>query len=400
MGSSRSSASRSRSSERSLPEARRVIGERLRARWDEIEHELLAGVGAFSQDESVDPEYAMGLRDSVPVALEYGIECIESSERSAPLLPTSLYAQARLAARNGVKLDVVIKRYMGGFTLLDSFLEEVASDEGLVGTSAYKEIRRVSSVLIPKLITDIGEQYHDEIQKQATSPESGRVEQIRELLDGKPVDTTQFNYDFGGFHIGIVAKGPSVARTIKELAQALDCISIVFEPLDAPAFAWLGRRTPPDIDGMEELVSKHWPTESALAIGEIGKGQKGWRLSHLQAKAGFLVSLKRGGGFFRYRDDPFVVTLLHDHLLAESLRQMYLTPLEKEQDGGKKLFHTLRAYCAAEHNGASAAKALKVSRQTVPNHLRTVENRLGRPLSDCMAELEAALRLDELDNRV
>jgi PucR C-terminal helix-turn-helix domain len=391
VGSSRSSANRSRSSKPSLPEARQVIGERLKARKDEIEQELLAGVGAFSQDESVDPEYAVGLRDSVSVALDYGIECIESSERGAPLLPTSLYAQARLAARNGVKLDVVIKRYMGGYTLLDSFLEEVASDEGLVGTSAYREIRRVSSVLIPKLITDIGEQYHDEIQKQATSPESMRIKQVRSLLDGKPVDTTQFNYDFGGFHIGLVANGSSVARTIKGLAKALDCISMIFEPLDAPAFAWLNRRTPPDIGCVEELASKRWPTESSLAIGEIGEGRRGWRLSHLQAKAGFLVSLKRGGGFFRYGDDPFLATLLQDDLLAESLRQMYLIPLELGEES-TKLLRTLHVYFASGRNGAMAAKSLQVSRQTVINRLKAVEDRVGRPLSSCMAELETAMR--------
>ena len=222
MGSSRSSANRSRSSKPSLPEARQVIGERLRAQKNEIEQELLAGVGAFSQDESVDPEYAVGLMDSVSVALEYGIECIESSERSAPPLPTSLYAQARLAARNGVKLDTVIKRYVGGYTLLDVFLEEAAVTEGVIGSAAYGEIRRVSSMLIGQLITDIGDQYHDEIRKQATSPAAAQVKQVSELLEGKRVDMTQLHYDFDGFHIGLIAMGSGAASAIRGLAQALD----------------------------------------------------------------------------------------------------------------------------------------------------------------------------------
>lgn len=380
----------------SAAEARPLIGAHLRGRKGEIEQELLAQVDAFSRDDSVDPEYALGLRDSVSIALEYGFQCIESSELSAPPVPTPLYAQARLAARNGVELDTVLGRYFQGYTLLEAFVEEAAEAHGLVGSMASREIRRVSSALVRRLIGEIGEQYKDEVRKQASSPESTRIKQVRELLDGKPIDTTRFNYDFGSFHVGLVAKGPGVARAMKGLGEALDCISMVFEPPDAPTWAWLGRRTPPDISSMEELVSKHWPAESALAVGEIGKGLAGWRLTHHQASAGLLVSLKRSGGFFRYGDDPILAALLQDNLFAESLRQMYLVPLSKERDGGKKLIKTLRAYCVAKHNGASAAKALKVTRQTVMNRLRTVEDKLGRPLSGCMAELEAALRLDRL----
>jgi len=397
VGSPRSSASRSRSSKRSLPEARQVIGERLRARKEEIEQELLASVGAFSQDESVDPEYTVGLRDSVPVALEYGIECIESSERSAPPLPTSLYAQARLAARNGVKLDAVIERYVGGYTLLDVFLEEAAAAEGVLGSTAYSEIRRVSSTLIRRLIPDIGDQYDDEVQKLAASPESARIRQVRELLEGKPVDLTQFNYDFNGFHIGLVARGPGSDSAIKGLAKDLDCISLIIGPPDAPVWAWLGRRSKPDISAMETLVSEGWPSQSAVAVGEIGRGLGGWRLTHLQARAALLLSLKRGNCFSRYGDDPILAALLQDSLLTESFRQMYLAPLLSEPDGGANLLTTLRAYFAAERNAASAATVLDVTRQTVKNRLRVVEDKLGRSLAGCMAEVEAALRLTDVD---
>jgi len=49
-----------------------------------------------------------------------------------------------------------------------------------------------------------------------------------------------------------------------------------------------------------------------------------------------------------------------------------------------------------ERNVSSTAAALGVSRQTVSNRLRTIEERLARPLSDCAAEVDAALRLEEL----
>jgi hypothetical protein len=395
VGSSRSSANRSRSSERSLPEARQVIGERLRARRDEIEQELLASVDAFSQDESVDPEYAVGLRDSVSVALEYGIECIESSERSTPPLPTSLYAQARLAARNGVKLDTVLERYIAGYTLLDVFLEKAAVAERVIGSAAYSEMRRVSSMLIRRLIPDISNQYRDEIRRQAASPGSAQVKQISELLGGKPVDTAQLNYDFDGFHIGLIAMGSGAANVIRGLAQALDCIPLIADPPNSPVWAWLGRRVPPDISRLEKLISKRWPSKSSVAIGEIGSNLAGWRLSHHQAKAGFVLSVKRNSCFFRYGDDPLLATLVSNPLLAESFRQMYISPLMAVSDGAK-FRETLRAFFAANRNRASAAAALGVKRQTVAYRLKQAEKIIGYTLADRAAEIEVALRLDEL----
>ncbi|MBW8060448.1 MAG: hypothetical protein FVQ78_09030 [Solirubrobacterales bacterium] len=50
----------------------------------------------------------------------------------------------------------------------------------------------------------------------------------------------------------------------------------------------------------------------------------------------------------------------------------------------------------AGRNAASAAAALGVSRQTVGNHLGAIEARLGRSFSSCAAEIEAALRLEDL----
>jgi DNA-binding PucR family transcriptional regulator len=88
--------------------------------------------------------------------------------------------------------------------------------------------------------------------------------------------------------------------------------------------------------------------------------------------------------------------MLGDDLLTTSLRRLYLAPLSDERDGGAVLRETLRAYFAADRNGASAAAALRVTRQTVNNRLRVIEERLERPLSACATELEAALRLDDL----
>ena len=58
---------------------------------------------------------------------------------------------------------------------------------------------------------------------------------------------------------------------------------------------------------------------------------------------------------------------------------------------------TLRAYFEAARNMSSAAAILGVSRRTVATRLAAVEERLGGPLDAIGAELEIALRLDQLD---
>ncbi len=89
-----------------------------------------------------------------------------------------------------------------------------------------------------------------------------------------------------------------------------------------------------------------------------------------------------------------LTSILRDDLVATSLHQLYLEPLETTPDGGAVARETLRAYFAAERNISSTAAALGVDRRTVSNRIRAIEELFGRPLKDIAAELETALRLD------
>jgi DNA-binding PucR family transcriptional regulator len=108
------------------------------------------------------------------------------------------------------------------------------------------------------------------------------------------------------------------------------------------------------------------------------------------------IALRSPQVLVRYADVALLASILQDDLLATSLQQLYLAPLGAERDGGQALRETLRAYFAAERNVSSAAAALAVSRQTVINRLRTIEQRFDRPLNKCAAEVEAALSLEDL----
>jgi DNA-binding PucR family transcriptional regulator len=93
----------------------------------------------------------------------------------------------------------------------------------------------------------------------------------------------------------------------------------------------------------------------------------------------------------RYADVAMLAATLQNDVLATSLRELYLVPLERERDGGKTLRQTLRAYFVANRNISSAAVALGVTRRTVANRLHVIEARLDRSLHSDAAQIEAAL---------
>jgi PucR C-terminal helix-turn-helix domain/GGDEF-like domain len=379
-----------------VEEIRSGLARRLRARRAEIEQATLTRIHSVSgSGERSDPEYTDGLRAAVAAAVEYGIEAVERSEEHPAPIPTVLLAQARLAARHGVELETVLRRYLAGYTLLGHFLIEESERERPLRGASLKRLLRVQATLLDRLIAAVSSEYAREAAERQGSAEQRRAERVKRLLDGELLDTSELTYDFDAHHLGAVVSGPEAAEAIRALAHALDCRLLLIPRGEEALWAWLGARRLPDSEELDH-VSEQLPASLSLALGEPAQGLAGWRLTHRQAKAALPIALRSPGSVVRYADVALLASILQDDLLATSLRQLYLAPLSAERDGGAALRETLRAYFAAERNVSSAAAALGVNRGTVGSRLRTVEEYLDRPLSSCSAELEAALRLEDL----
>jgi hypothetical protein len=317
-------------------------------------------------------------------------------EQSAPPVPDILLAQARLAARSGVSLDTVLRRYFAGHTLLDDFMVEEAEREELFGPAELKSLLRSQAAIVDRLLAAVSKAYTEEAERRPKNAERRKAERIERLLAGEPLDTTELAYDFGGWHLGMVLAGPGAEETILCLAKSLDCLLLTIGRDEGVLWAWLGCKRKLDAGELQRLASAKLSHGVSLAIGEPGEGITGWRLSHCQARAALSVGLRREEPVVRYADVALLASMLHDDLLASSLQELYLKPLEREHDNGEGLRRTLRAYLAAGRNVSSAAAALGVKRHTVTNRLRTIEKRIGRPIDKCMGEIDAALRLREL----
>ncbi len=381
----------------SWQKTRQAIAARLAARRGEIEEELVARVHAVAGTDDLDQEYVEGLRGAVRAALEFGLEGIACRDPMTLPIPMAVRAQARLAARNDVSLEIVLNRYVAGYTVLEGFLFEEIGNSGLVAGGDLKQLSEAQTILFERLSQAVRSEYRQESSRRPASAERRHVEVARRLLEGKFADTSDLAYDFeDGFHVAVIARGTGAANALKGLASALDCRLFLVPQDEATVWAWFGSRKRRDLGQTRPAIVRRWPSQVALALGEAGQGLSGWRRSHRQADAAFGIALRKPGTFVRYAEDPLLASCMQDDLLRRSLHEFYLAPLADERDGGAMHRQTLRAYFTADRVGASAAHALGVTRQTVTNRLQAIEARIGRPLTECGAELEVALRLEQL----
>jgi PucR-like helix-turn-helix protein len=326
---------------------RQSLALRLRARSGEIEQAVVNRIRASAPfDEGAEPEYLHGLRDAIRAAIEYGLLGVEKGEPGIPPVPTALLLQARVAARHAVPVGTVLRRYtLGCNQLLDFVAAEVELD-GRLSSGELRQMLRELTIVFERLLEELEDEYGREPQ-ECHSSSDGR------LLSVRP-------------HRDVV-------------------------------WAWIGTRAPLDRAHFYGWAPAHWPAQLSLALGEPATGPTGWRLTHEQAKEAFPFTIREQRPIVRYSEVALKAAIERDTLAASSLRQLYLTLLGSDGSSGEKLGATLRAYLNAGHNGASAAADLGMTRQTVSNHIRKIEQRLGRSLTANTADIEMALWLAEMD---
>jgi len=373
-----------------------MLAARLREQLPDLQATITTRVHAIADPRDVaDQAYLEGLGAAVAAAIEHRLEVLEAGERQAPPVPPVLLSQARLDARDGVSLDAVLRRYYAGSTLFADFLAREA-ERAEVPSATLRSLLAEQATLGDRLLAAIGTEYTEEAKSRPRSSAERQRESVKRMLAGELVDHSEIDYDFDAHHLGLMATGEGAEELLREVARKLDRRLLAGKREEEPKWAgWLG--------GSRELTAERALRELAdavpdgvlVTVGEPGEGLAGWRFSHFQAKAALAVAEGRGEPVVRYADVALLAAIARDDLLAGTLRQLYLAPLERMRDGGKVARETLRAYFAAERNVSSTAAALGVDRRTVRNRLRTVEGLLGRPLKDSAADLEIALRLDD-----
>ena len=368
----------------------------MRERLPELQGAIATRIYSISDPRDVaDPAYLQGLNGALAAAIEYRLAVLEAGERQAPPIPTALLGQARLDARDGVSLDTVLRRYFAGNVLFGDFLVNEA-ERAEVPSSALRQLLAAQATVGDRLIAAVSAEYAREAENRPTTPAERRRETVKSLLAGELVDHSDLGYELDGHHLALMAKGEGAEELVRDLAGAADRRLLAVQREEEPTWAcWLGGRRQLTSEQALEALGREVPKGVFVTVGEPGEGLGGWRFSHQQAKAALPIAERRGEAVVRYSDVALLAAIASDDLIATSLRQLYLTPLERARDGGKVARETLRAYFEAERNVSSTAAALGVDRRTVRNRLGAIEELLGRPLKGAEADLEIALRLDD-----
>jgi PucR C-terminal helix-turn-helix domain/GGDEF-like domain len=371
---------------------------RLEERRTEIEQEVLTRIFALAEPTGAEEaQYFEGMKAAAAAAIDYGLDSIECGAERAGPPPPLLLAQARLAARSGVSLDAVLRRYFAGYAILGDFLAAQTERSPRLDAATLQRALRTQAALFDRLLAAVSAEHKREVYKgMPRSAEQRRAARVEQLLAGELVDTAEISYELDGHHIGLIAAGPHAPETIRTVAAAADRRLLLVDRGEGTFWAWLGGRRPTECEGLADALTAG-DASASFAMGERGHGLDGWRLTHRQARAAWSIAVQcPEQALTHYEDVALLASTAQDDVLSRSLSELYLAPLRLERDGGEVLRETLLAYFACARSITSAAALLGVTRQTVRSRLRGFEERVGRSLDERAMEIEIALRLEAI----
>jgi DNA-binding PucR family transcriptional regulator len=339
------------------------------------------------------PEYAACQREAVAAILNASLDEVE---RPGELegIPAVAADLAREDARSGVGLETVIRRCIAIDRRMTEFIVEEA--EGLP-PRALRQIMQTWGTHIDRLVQFVSREYELELERVHKSPGQRLAEWVQGLLDGEdPVEDKDDTYRFAAWHLAMIVSAGTPMHELQGLAARLESQALIVAQADGTHWVWLGRQQPIYYAEVKRQLMTGSKPELKFALGESRWGIVGWRVSHREARAAQQVLKHQTRSVARCGEVALVAALARDEMLCRALVDAYLRPLDGRGTTGTTLRNTLRAYFAAGCNTAAAAAALGVDRHTIGRRLRKVEELLDQFVDACHAELEIALRVEDL----
>jgi hypothetical protein len=385
-------------------QTRAELVRRLRSRAPELWEVVFAHVRSTVPHAVADgdPALAAGLREMIEACLDCGLASIEQGPQWSGLVPPTVAAHARRAASNGVGLTTALCRCVAAYSQVWSFVLDDVAEHSPPGQQVFVLLQQVSAALVAVLAhvqVEIAEAQSAEIKHRSRSHEQRRAEIVRRLLEAEPVDAgelAELRYDLDAWHIAVIATGYGAEEAVRRLVAGLSCQLLQVLQGAGTVLAWLGSSRRLAFSDIARVCAEGGPWGASLAVGEAGSGIEGWRTTYREAQKALLVARDRPSEIVRYLDVALEAAALQDDTLADALIGKYLYPLEDVPIGGQAARRALRALFEAEHNVSSAANALGVHRSSIHRWRSQVERRLGYRLHQHQAEIELALRIEQM----
>lgn len=375
-----------------------ALASRLENRLPDLESAVLDRLDGIGDPTSSQENRFLGDRQrAMREAIDYGLQLIHSPGRAMTLpIPPDLLVQARLAARDRVGLDIVLRGYCAGNTVFNNAVIEEAEGLSLPGPDLTRILQALTRGF-DRLLAMVADEYSHEPATAERDIDHWRISLVRKLLAGEIPTIDDINYDFAGRHVALIAIGDTSPTSFRALSKKLDRRLLLVRPDQRISWAWLGGKRPFDVGELDLLKNCDWPPGAAIGYGDTALGVVGWRRSHRQAAAVLRLARQHSRPkALGYGDAALAASALKDHDLLSHLKESYLNPLAMIGDDGHSAKETLRVYFASARNATSAAAALGVSRGAMRGRLAAIEERLGRPLHEIEDSLALALRLENL----
>ncbi len=333
-------------------------------------------------------------------------------ESDATLASTEVIEIAHDFARRGLELGDLLRSIRVGYVVLATALLDAATEPHQDNTA---ELRRIS-VLLFELMDDFtgvaASAFLDEQRAWEADISAARLDIVRTLVDGEPVDTTHaeriLNYPLAAHHVGVIA-----SRANPRSYDRLDLRGVVgpvlrhwgsptstlIVPVGAHSlWAWAAFNHAPQRDGpglprFDQIT---------VGIGQPGNGVEGFRRTHFEALA--VERLRALSGAPRptsiaHHEIDLEALLLADADAARHFAERYLGPLAASDPRTGELRSTLRFYLDSDHSLAKVAATKHISRNTVTYRVQQALTMCEHGAGESTAKLRNALAIAHwLDN--
>jgi DNA-binding PucR family transcriptional regulator len=329
-------------------------------------------------------------------------------EVSAATAPVTALEHARAMAARGYSVDVMLRFYrIGHAYFIERILARitVSMPDPALALAVLANLQRYAFAYVDRISSEVAAEYVAELDRMQNRVRAARTDAVRGLIAGDQIDLERaertLSHRLTGWQTAFVCWTDRDDADLARVGAAVGAHFGSHRPLLVPdgaqaLWGWVSTARAPDV-AQEDLapLADQVPTTVRISIGTPALGSGGFRDSHTQAQRGRrIIELSdRGAPVTSYAELALVDTMSGDLDLARAFVATELSALAVEGRREDEERRALLAVLDTQRGLAAAAEELGVHRNTVLQRVRRAEERRGRPATERVAELHAALRL-------
>ncbi|MDV7355056.1 helix-turn-helix domain-containing protein [Rhodococcus oxybenzonivorans] len=386
------------------------MGHRMEAFVADLMTSARSELPELTEDERMAALLEASIVEDVIAVIEFLDDAVGEADIQLPLPVRSFL---RVLAQRDVSITVVIRAYRMAQT---DFLDQAMSFALTLGPEASPQaiiaLVNRTALWIDRMLEQVGEVYEAERDRWVSSRSGLHRQWVETLLTGAGAEVHHaeqaLGYRLDTVHLAVAAwLDESVATrdalTLFDETRSLlaKYVGATGHPLMVPTDEhevrlWIPLRgnEPFDVEAMEAALAEHG-LGVRLALGDPGRGENGFRRSHLQATRAQRVALACAG---RRRVVAYAqitpLALMTDDI--DALRWFVRRTLGDLAADGERdcwLRETLLTFLSCGRSYTAAADAMHLHRNTIQYRLQQAAERLGHDFEDPAIVLDIQLAL-------